>query len=271
MNVEITDGLSDQSWPAAAFWAPSASPDVSIDAVIENSVSIAVGVDLGGLDDLSSMTIIGLDDEDGEDVPTWSIAGHAWVTVQGADRRDTNLGLQYRDYENEGSLTITAELDDDIAAIVEVVRRIHNAGKLRGVGIDAYGAEQLAYSLQRLVEEDDETPDDERLIRSVSQGYKLGAQITTLERKLVAGQTKNDGSALLRDAFGNVVLEQRGPSVTFTRRNTAMKIDPAISTLNAAAIAMMAPPKEGFDLSAMIGGLAGAAVFLPVLLAGFGS
>lgn len=254
VNVEIGTSVQEEGWPVARYWDRLTDPDLrptfeSMRTALDRCTHCTIGIDVGGSDDMSSVCMLFMDENDRDDV--WRVTSRAWLTTDGLALRP-QFGGDWSDLMDEGTLSRLEHVGDDIDAVLELVRTVHEAGKLAGIGIDPYGAADLVRALQIYLGETDDTPEGERYIHGIAQNFTLTAPILSMERKAGAGKLRHDGSKLLRMAIGNAVLVPRGISGVGFERRAARKIDPLMAMTNAAACALI-PRPEPLDVSCMIG------------------
>ena len=123
LNVEIGMNLRSNRWPGADYWSRSADPGLTLEALLDRSEVIAVGLDGGGADDLFGMAVIGRDRE----TKDWLGWHHAWCHKGVLDRRKS-IASRLRDFEKEGTLTIVGDELDDIREIASIVQEIDQRG-----------------------------------------------------------------------------------------------------------------------------------------------
>ena len=111
LNVEIGLSLRSDRWPGAEFWARQADKSLTLNAVIERSEVIIVGIDGGGLDDLFGVAVIGRDRE----TKNWLLWSHAWCH-HGVLERRRSIASKLREFEAAAELTIVT---DQLARIMQ--------------------------------------------------------------------------------------------------------------------------------------------------------
>src|SRR5207342_3265061 len=74
LNVEIGLALRSDRWVGADFWERRSSPSLTLDALLERSDVVCMGVDGGGLDDLLGVAVLGRDKKTRQ----WLLWTHAW-------------------------------------------------------------------------------------------------------------------------------------------------------------------------------------------------
>src|SRR5690606_35841292 len=58
-NVEVGMGLRSNRWTGADFWERQGDRSLTLDAILDRSDVVVVGIDGGGLDDLLGLAVIG--------------------------------------------------------------------------------------------------------------------------------------------------------------------------------------------------------------------
>ena len=228
LNVEIGLALQADSWAGAEFWEMAVEPMLTLEALIERSEVVTVGIDGGGLDDLLGMAVIGREKE----TRRWLLWGHAWAHQSVLERRKSEAP-RFLDFERDCDLTLVRQLGDDVEDIAETVAMIRDAGKLAdvaAVGLDPVGIGAIVDALA------EREIDGERVV-SVPQGWKLAGAIKTMERKLADGSLLHGGQPLMAWCVGNAKVEPRGNAIMITKQAAGTaKIDPLVAAFNAVAL-----------------------------------
>lgn len=150
--------------------------------------------------------------------------------------------IPYEQFEALGELTVFTGGNADILAIAELAEDLGQSGKLSMVGIDAFGAVELAEALQPCRAE----------VVSVPQGWRLSPAIAWVERRLAAGTIKHHGSGLLRLNIANSVVTKAGNARSISKATAvgSGKIDGVAALLNASAacLARAAKPEPTYQL-----------------------
>jgi phage terminase large subunit-like protein len=234
LNIEIGLGLHSNRWIGADYWLAGAEDGLTLDALLERSEVVTVGIDGGGLDDLFGLAVIGREKETGR----WLCWSHAWADREAVARRKGNQA-RMEDFERADELTICDGGTQDIDEAAELVARINETGLLpakAAVGLDPLGVAALVNALEKA------GLDPAQLV-AVGQGYKLSSAIWGIERRLRDGSMVHDGSGLLAWSVGNAKAEQRGNAIYITKEQAGKgKIDPLIALFNAGHL--MARPVE---------------------------
>lgn len=239
LNVEIGLALRSDRWVGADFWESAARPGLDLDALIERSEVVTVGIDGGGLEDLLGLSVIGRDAETREWL-TWS---RAWVHASMLERRKQEAA-QLRDFAEDGDLVLVDEVGQDTAELAEIVARIHASGKMQAgerdkptpmIGLDPVGVGAI---LEALVQ----AGIPQALVIGISQGWKLNAAIKTAERKLAEGMLVHGGRPLMGYCVSNARVEPKGNAILITKQASgAGKIDPLMALFDAVAIMSQNP------------------------------
>lgn len=236
LNVEIGMNLRSNRWAGADFWPKRADPALSMDALLERSEAVVVGIDGGGLDDLFGLCLLGRD----RATKGWLAWCHAWAHEGVLDRRKS-IAARLRDFEREGTLTIVGDELADVSAIVELVGEVKARGLLAAVSVDPAGLGELIDALAEI----EVTPENGLLI-GAPQGYAMMNAIKTAERKLTNGTLTHDGSALMAWAVGNLKIEPTATAIRATKQNAGdAKIDPVMALFDAVTVMSRNPEAAG--------------------------
>jgi phage terminase large subunit-like protein len=239
LNVEIGLGLMSDRWAGADFWQDNKVEDLSLDDVLRRSDVITVGLDGGGLDDLFGMAVIGRERETG----LWLHWGHAWAHPIVMERRKGEAS-RLRDFIADGDLTLVESIGEDVADIVDLVRRCDESGLLDKVGVDPAGIGEV---YEALTSTDGANLAEDRVV-GISQGWKMMGAIKTAERRLAEGSLKHGGAGLMAWAVSNAKVEPKGNAVAITKQVAGKaKIDPLMALFNAVELMSRNPaPRATF-------------------------
>ena len=100
-NVQIGMSLSVDGWAGAAVWERGIEKGLTLDAILDRSEVVTVGVDGGGLDDLLGIGVIGRE----KGTKRWLAWTHALISPEGMERRKANA-QQYAEFQGDGDLTL---------------------------------------------------------------------------------------------------------------------------------------------------------------------
>jgi len=259
LNIENGMGLRSDSWAGAEFWELGADPAITLDQIIERSEVIIVGLDGGGLDDLYGLTVLGRESEDaGADaapeteyddtgtrvrVKRWLSWSHAWAHSVVLERRKSIAG-KLKELESAGELTILPDgamsetgLPADIAAILDVILQIRDAGLLCCVAVDPAGLGELVDALAAVDIIEDNKPLGRDYIIGAPQGYAMMNALKTAERKLANGTLLHADQALMTWCVANLKIEATATAIRATKQSAGdAKIDAAMALFNAVTI-----------------------------------
>jgi len=229
LNIAPEGSAGVDRWLPLAEWDRAADDTLDLTALLAESFRLYVGIDRGGLDDLSALVVLGktLD----ERVLVWS---HQWLSRRGYEKRKT-----VNDYDGfiaAGELTLFEDGAGDLTEMLEVVRQAAATGKVGLAGIDSYCAPDTAEALLKLGIE----------VQSVPQNWQATPAIVWIERLLAGGMLRHAGSRLLRWNVANAVVERRGNAVSLTKATAvgSGKIDGVAALLNAAAACVSRADKD---------------------------
>ena len=139
----------------------------------------------------------------------------------------------------------------DIGLIIDLVKRVDDAGILHSVGLDPFGVGAIVDALAEagIGSEDDKLAHKGRMrVIGISQGWKLSGAIKTAERKLSDGTLVHANQALMDWCVGNARIEPKGNAITITKQASGTgKIDPLMALFNAVSL-MSANPDADFSI-----------------------
>lgn len=245
LNVEIGMNLRANRWPGADYWAKRADKALSLEAILEQSEVVVVGLDGGGADDLFGVAVVGRH----KDTKDWMAWHHAWCHKDVLERRKS-IASRLKDFEAEGTLSIIGDELDDVRQIAELVQDIDQRGLLASVAADPAGLGEMIDALAEV----GVTPENGKVI-GAPQGWALMNAIKTTERKLINGTLRHDGSALMAWCVSNIKIEPTATGIRATKANAGdLKIDPAMALFDAVTVMSRNPAAPmAVDLAGMIG------------------
>lgn len=270
LNVEPGMGARSDNWAGAEFWKQAADKAVTLDTMLERCEVITIGLDGGGLDDLYGMTVLGREtaeveidapipaeenDAEGEDaeqaevlngkirIKRWLSWSHAWVHEVVMDRRKSIVS-KLEDLRDLGEITILPNgamaangLPADIAQILEIVKRVRDAGLLCCVAVDPAGIGELIDALAEVDITVENASIGRNYVVGVAQGYSLMNALKTSERKLANGTLIHADQALMDWCVANLKIEPTATAIRATKQNAGdAKIDPAMALFDAVTI-----------------------------------
>ena len=240
LNVEMGLSLKTQRWAGADFWEDAAGV-VTLETIFEKCEVIEIGIDGGGLDDLLGFAVLGREVNNGN----WLLWSHAWCHPVALERRKSETP-KYRDFEQDGDLTIVKEIGQDFADVGVIVRRCDASGLLDRIGVDPAGIGGIVDELEGGDENGDGAIEHDRIV-GIPQGWRMNGAIKTMERKVAEKTLIHGGSALMDWCVGNARVEPRGNAVSITKQASGTgKIDPLIASLAAVSLMAMNPEPRGF-------------------------
>ncbi|MCE4223412.1 terminase large subunit [Methylobacterium sp. C25] len=224
LNVEIGMNLRANRWPGAEFWSRGADPTITLDAVLERSEVVCIGIDGGGLDDLFGLCVLGRE----KVTRDWLAWSHAWCH-EGVLTRRKSIATKLQEFRAAGELTIVNDELGDISAIVEIVARVKAAGLLATVGVDPAGLGEFIEALAEIG-----VTQDEKQVVGVPQGLWMMNAIKTAERKLANGTLRHAGLGLMAWSVSNLKIEPSATGIRATKQNAGdAKIDPVMALFDA--------------------------------------
>lgn len=230
LNVEIGINLRADRWPGADFWLDCVDNTLNLDSLLERSEVVTVGIDGGGLDDLMGLCVMGRD----EDTKSWLTWCKAWAHPSVMSRRQ-DIAPRLRDLARSGDVSLVKVPGDDVREIAELVGQIEASDLLNKIGVDPVG-------IGAVLDELEENGIDPDKIIGISQGWKLGGAIKTVERKLTERSIRHPGQALMTWCVSNARVEQRSNSILITKQSSgSAKIDPLMALFNAASLMSLNP------------------------------
>lgn len=262
LNVEIGQSMRADGWAGADVWERGIERGLTLDALLERSEVVTVGIDGGGLDDLLGVAVIGRE----RGTKRWLGWAHALISDIGMERRKKNAD-QYDKFEAEGDLTKfvysrpktmdlvrqpdgtwsdAAGVPVDVSGeerdagrqyIIDLVKRVLDANLLAQVGVDAAGIGAIVDDLAEI----GVTQDADKL-DPVRQGIALMGAIKTIEIKLADYSFRHGGSAMLSWCVGNLRVVPTPTAMRVARDEAGFgKVDPAMALFNAGHLMSLNP------------------------------
>lgn len=235
LNVEIGLSLRSDRWAGADFWEQQGDKSLTLDAVLERSEVVVVGIDGGGLDDLLGLTVLGR--EAGKQ--QWLHWSHAWAHKIALERRK-EIAPRLLDFAQDGDLTIVDMPGEDVDQVADVICRIRDCGLLpkeNAIGVDGAGIGDVVNELTSPVRK----IKMEQII-AINQGWRLNGAIKTTERKLAGKEMTHGGTRLMNWCAGNARIVQNGNAISITKQASGTaKIDPLMATFDAASLMALNP------------------------------
>ncbi|MBN8958572.1 MAG: terminase large subunit [Rhizobiales bacterium] len=237
LNIEIGVGLGDDRWSGSDRWARCAEEGLTLEALLERSEVVTIGIDGGGSDDLLGLAVIGRETT----TRRWLLWAHAFAN-EIVLRRRKDIAARLLDFEEEGSLTIAKIGMNNIRALAKICADILETGLLpekAAVGIDPNNASVI-------FEELDKVGIVASLRQKLLQGPALQPALYGLDLKLDDQTLSHDGSRMMDWVVSNVRIEQaaKGPMATKRAAGSA-KIDPFIAAEQAAILMSWNPTARG--------------------------
>ncbi|MGO4811132.1 terminase large subunit [Cupriavidus sp. 2MCAB6] len=233
LNVEIGLNLRSDRWAGADFWLARGNRCLTLEELLARCEVVDIGIDGGGLDDWLGSAVVGRERGTGR----WLHWGRAWAHPSVLERRKSEAP-RFLDFAKDGDLVIVENIGDDVEQLTAIVVQVYASGLLDKIGVDPSG-----------VNFDDDLvtagiPED--MILGVSQGWKLGGTIKTVERKLAEGTFEHGDRPMMAWCIGNARVEQRANSILITKQASGTaKIDPLMALLNAAHLMSLNPGPRG--------------------------
>lgn len=233
LNVEIGLNLRSDRWAGADFWLARGNRCLTLEELLGRSEVVDIGIDGGGLDDWLGSAAVGRERGTGR----WLHWGRAWAHPSVLERRKSEAP-RFLDFAKDGDLVIVENIGDDVEQLTAIVVQVYASGLLDKIGVDPSG-----------VNFDDDLvtagiPED--MILGVSQGWKLGGTIKTVERKLAEGTFEHGDRPMMAWCIGNARVEQRANSILITKQASGTaKIDPLMALLNAVHLMSLNPGPRG--------------------------
>lgn len=236
LNVEVGLALRSDRWKGADFWQRRADRTLNLDALLESSEVVVIGIDGGGLDDLLGLAVLGRE----KGTRRWLLWNQTWVHESVLELRKSEA-QRLRDFESVGELTIVKAMPEAFAGLAALAKRINESGLLHQVGMDPVGVGMIVDALAEVGIANVEGR--QQKVVGVSQGWKLNGAIKTAEVKLASGEMVHAGQAIMDWAVGNAKVEPKGNAITITKQAAGTgKIDPLMAAFDAVALMSMNPP-----------------------------
>lgn len=243
LNIEIGLALRSDRWAGVDFWQGAGDKSLTLEALLDRSEVVDIGIDGGGLDDLLGLAVIGRD----KLTRKWLLWCHAWAHPSVLERRKSEAA-RLQDFAKSGDLTLVDRIGDDAEQVADICEQVYTSRLLDKIGVDPVG---IGAILDALVERG--IPDDQ--VIGISQGWKLGGAIKTTERKLAEGGLIHADQPMMAWCCGNARVEPRANSILITKQASGTaKIDPLMATFNAVSLMSLNPAAMNGELVLAVAG-----------------
>ena len=201
--------------------------------------AVALGVDLGGRDDLASFSAVAryetgefFEDEYGNSLPQYRYEGRTWAYIALNTTRDLKA-KPFSDFIDNGDVIVSKY------PISELERDLINTARDYGayeVAFDPYNAQQTGERL----EGEGLSP-----VTMAQSTRHFNEPIGELRAAIADKRFMHDGNPMLRWAMGNAVMvTDRQDRVMYAKNESEEKIDPCVSLTMAFSRAMHAPSRS---------------------------
>ena len=220
LNVEPEDRESGpETWIELMDWDKAEDPLITLESLIADSTAIAVGIDVGGADDLSAMAALAM-----SQTGLYRLWTHCWISERGFFKRiDTTPMAEARE---RGELTVVDNVGEDADQIVERVLRVWEEGNLLAVGCDPYSMKEPAAKIEA------ETGFE---VLAVPQNWRMSPWLDAFERALLRKKLMHHRSGLMRWQIQNAHVAQRGEARALVKPDGAVdsgrKIDAVVASV----------------------------------------
>jgi phage terminase large subunit-like protein len=179
------------------------------------------GLDLASTRDLTAFAMVWVDEE-----KTY-LKVHQFINEESVNTKRISGGIDYRQWEADGSLTITDGNVTDYGWVKDYIVRAHHQFNFLAVGYDRKFSTYITPQL-----EDEGVP-----MYPFGQGfYDMSYPTKQMEMAIVAGRLIHGGNACLRWQFGCVVLS-RDPAdnikVTKNKNKAGQQVDGVVASIMA--------------------------------------
>ncbi|MGN6208826.1 terminase large subunit [Asticcacaulis sp.] len=237
LNLEIGLRLSANRWRGVDYWEAAADPTLrTLEAILERSEVVTIGIDGGGLDDLVGLSVIGRERE----TRRWMVWAKAWAHSDVLLLRQ-DIATQLLEFESDGDLIVCDDPEQpnrDVAEIVAMIRDRDLLPAAHGVGLDPF-------CIAGLVDELAMRGIDGELLAAIRQGSALSPASWGSEIKLKNLSLRHGGSRLMNWCVGNAAAVVRGSAILITKETAGRaKIDPLVAMFN--AVMLMSRNPEPF-------------------------
>lgn len=228
LNVEIGLALHSDRWSGADQWKKNADPTLTLDTLLQRSEVVTVGLDAGGSDDMTALYLIGREKVTGR----WLGWCHCWLKESALEVRKSEAP-RMRDFERDGDLTITKDLQTQFAQAAAMVARVKDAGLLpetEALGVDRARIDAFLNELKAAG-----IPIE--WVIGIPQNWLLMGPILACDRKLAEGNFIHADQPVMDWAVSNAKVEVTKNAFYITKQASGTaKIDPVMAMLDAGTL-----------------------------------
>ena len=222
---------SSAAWVNMRDWDDNAdAPDIS--EVANKGYRAWIGCDMSRLLDTTAIALVV--EVPGTDEPTYHFYPSLLLPEMGVTRSPKNAGA-YREWADEGELTLTKDDETDFAEVEKKLRELVGQFNVQGIAFDQWQAAMMAQKLG----------EDGLPVRAYPQNFaNMNPAMSRFEKLLALGQLKHDGNRMMRWMAGNVVARHHGEFIKpeKPKGRPDSKIDGFVALMMALGLASTAQP-----------------------------
>lgn len=193
--------------------------------------AVGGGIDLGGMDDLCSFSLVSrwrTEDHDDNGDPIFRYEGRSWAYIASDTKRDLKA-KPFSEWIHDGRLTVTKYPVSQMKT--DFIEKCETYG-VDSIAYDPYNGQQISEEIEQ---------EGFEIARMAQNCGMFHLPISDFKLALLDGRFKHSGCPLLRWCVGNAVLIQDPQErVMYSKRDSGEKIDPIVSLTMAYWRAMVA-------------------------------
>ena len=216
LNVEIQTEQDCRAW-AGAKYVHQCERAITLDTVLDKAEIIYIGIDGGGLDDLTGLAVLGVSRD------KWYIWTKGYCYKSALNR--AGLAKKLIQWQKKNEIYISDNIGEDSKILCDDVAYILGSGKVSKIGIDPRGIGEILINLKNII-------DNEQIIDFINQGVFLQNASVILSQKIAQKKCEIAKSELFMFCCGNAIIETNTAGDFLTKRTSQAKIDLLMALIN---------------------------------------